>query len=180
MLEITGNNIGRTACSRMPSGKRMTRTVLAGLAALWPLFTFAAETGSNIQVENAWIRLLPANLPSGGYMTLVNSGSAPGVLISALSPDFGEVSFHQTRIKDGVSEMTAISSLTVAPRSSVQFAPGGYHLMLMQPKRTLHPGDHVPIAMRFVDGKSIEVLFEVRATDAGESSASKVISGTQH
>jgi periplasmic copper chaperone A len=138
----------------------------ATLCALLSTFASAAGSEAGIQARDAWIRWLPANIPSGAYLTLINSGTAPQVLVSAASPDFAEVSFHQTRTVNGLSEMSAVSALTISPQSSLQFAPGGYHIMLMQPSRTLHPGDHVPITLRFADGKSLQVSFEVRSATA--------------
>lgn len=129
----------------------------------------AADSVVGIEATDAWIRWLPAGIPSGAYLTLINSGTAPQVLVSAASPDFAAVSFHQTRTVNGVSEMSALGSLTVKPQSSLRFAPGGYHLMLMQPLRPLHPGDHVVITLRFADGKSLPVSFAVRSA-ASESS----------
>jgi copper(I)-binding protein len=117
----------------------------------------------DIQVKDAWIRWLPANVPGGGYMTLVNTGSAARVLIGASSPDYGEVSMHQTRIRNGVNEMTSVASIELRPRILVRFAEGGYHLMLFQPKRPLKPGDRVLVTLRFAQGPSVEVPFEVRA-----------------
>jgi copper(I)-binding protein len=125
----------------------------------------AARPGepSDIQVKDAWIRWLPANVPGGGYMTLINTGSAARVLIGASSPDYGEVSMHQTRLRDGVNEMTPVASIELRPRVPVRFAEGGYHLMLGQPRRPLKPGDRVLITLRFAQGPPVEVPFEVRA-----------------
>jgi copper(I)-binding protein len=125
----------------------------------------AARPGepSDIQVKDAWIRWLPANVPGGGYMTVINTGSAVRVLISASSPDYGEVGIHQTRIRNGMNEMRPVGSVELKPRIPVRFAEGGYHLMLMQPKRSLEPGDRVLITLRFVQGPSVEARFEVRA-----------------
>jgi copper(I)-binding protein len=141
-------------------------TVPAFLCVLPGGFALATAIGQDIQVTEAWIRWLPANVPSGGYMTLTNTGTVPRVLIGAASADFGAISFHQTRSNNGVSQMAAVGALTVAPRRSLRFTPGGYHLMLMQPKRALHPGDHVSISLRFAGGQSLEVLFEVRTAGA--------------
>jgi periplasmic copper chaperone A len=138
-------------------------------------FTLAADMPPGVQVTDAWIRWLPANLPNGGYMILTNTSTAPSVLVSAASPDFGQVSFHQSLTKDGVSDMVAVNSVTVAPHSSVRFSPGGYHLMLMQPQRALHPGDRVVINLQFADGHSLQVAFEVRAAGTGEPDHSQAM-----
>ncbi len=121
------------------------------------------EPSIDIQVKDAWIRWLPANAPGGGYMTLINTGSAARVLIGASSPDYGEVGIHQTRIRNGLNEMTRVESVELKPLIPVRFAQGGYHLMLMQPKRSLRPGDRVLITLHFAQGPSIEAPFEVRA-----------------
>ena len=121
------------------------------------------EPSIDVQVKEAWIRWLPANLPGGGYMTLINTGSAARVLIGASSPDYGEVNIHQTRIRLGLNEMTSVGSIELKPLVPVRFADSGYHLMLMQPKRSLKPGDRVLITLRFAQGPPVEVPFEVRA-----------------
>ena len=125
--------------------------------------TAASEPAIDIQVKDAWIRWLPAGVPGGGYMTLVNTGTAARVLIGATSSDYGEVSMHQTRIRNGVNEMTPVASIELRPRILVRFAEGGYHLMLLKPKRPLKPGDRVLVTFRFTQGPSVEAAFEVRA-----------------
>jgi copper(I)-binding protein len=117
----------------------------------------------DVQVKEAWIRWLPANLPAGGYMTVINKGAATRVLQGASSPDYEEASVHQTRSNHGASEMVPVDSIELKPQVPVHFAEGGYHLMLMRPKRAIHPGDHVVITLRFAQGGSIDVPFEVRA-----------------
>ena len=118
---------------------------------------------SDIKVTDAWIRWLPANLPGAGYMTLTNTGNATYTLVGAKSADYGEVSFHQTRNHDGMNEMTPVDTIVLKAHSSVRFAEGGYHLMLLQPRRPLQPGDRVLVALRFGNGQTITVPFLVRA-----------------
>src|SRR5579863_3556730 len=68
-----------------------------------------------IVVSDAWIRWLPSNLPAGGYMTLKNTGAQPQVLTGATSPDFADVSLHQSIEQDGVSQMQPVSQLNIPP-----------------------------------------------------------------
>jgi periplasmic copper chaperone A len=144
----------------------MTPSWLMGLMLCAGLLTGTAarpgEPTIDIQVKDAWIRWLPANVPGGGYMTLVNTGPAARMLIGASSPDYGEVSIHQTRIRNGMNDMTRVESVELKPLIPVRFAEG-YHLMLLQPKRPLKPGDRVLVTLRFAQGPSVEVPFEVRA-----------------
>jgi copper(I)-binding protein len=130
---------------------------------LWALLaTCAVRADSGFQVTDAWIRWLPANVPAGGYMTLVNTGVVTDRLIGADSPDYGEISFHQTR-SHGLNEMVAVAALELKPNVPVRFEVGGYHLMLMQPQRAVKPGDRVLVTLRFAVGQPMVVPFAVRA-----------------
>ncbi len=136
------------------------------LAWLWlsgtPAGAEARAEAPTIQVVEAWIRWLPAGVPAGGYVTLTNTGAKPVNLIAASSPDYGEVSIHRSIHRGGTIEMVPAEQITINPHSSLNFAATGYHFMLMQPSKPRVPGDHVPITLRFADGASLTVQFEVR------------------
>jgi hypothetical protein len=125
----------------------------------------SADIAPSVSVTNAWIRWLPANLPAAGYATLRNVGDRPVTLVGASTLDYGVIMFHESRNQHGVEQMVPIDSVRIEPHSQVSFAPEGFHIMLMQPKRTVQPGDHVSITLRFADGQSLQVQFDVRKTD---------------
>jgi len=95
-------------------------------------------------------------------MTLINTGDSPVTLISASSPDYGEVSLHRNLNRGGTLEMVPAGKITINPRASLNFAATGYYFMLMQPSTPRQPGDHVPITLHFAGGASLTVEFEVR------------------
>jgi periplasmic copper chaperone A len=72
---------------------------------------------------------------------------------------------HETRNKDGVSEMVSVDKITVPEHGSIAFGPGGYHIMLMQAKKQVKPGYKVPITLQFEGGDELTVNFEVRNAD---------------
>ena len=139
--------------------------IMLALSALAAAAAIAATPA--VRAENAWIRWLPANLPSAGYATLVNTGDRPEVLIGASSPDYGEVSLHQNVTRDGTVEMRPVERITIDPHSSLRLA-AGYHMMLMQANKPLKPGDRVTIILRLLSG-SVTVKFEVRPADSSAS-----------
>lgn len=124
---------------------------------------FAGSLSADVQVKDAWIRWLPAGIPAGGYMTLMNRGSATYTLVGATSPDYGQIGIHQTIDNHGMSEMRPVDSVALEPDKPVRFAERSYHLMLMQPKREIRVGDHVILALQFAGGQSLKVRFAVRA-----------------
>jgi periplasmic copper chaperone A len=153
----------------MRSDGRRAKTVCSLFAAAtWASLLLArssAVAGSPeapIEVATAWIRWLPAGLPAAGYATLVNRGDKPMSLISASSPDYEDITLHRTVERGGTVSMVPVEKLTINPHSSLNFAAGAYHFMLMQPRKPLTPGDHVPITLRFLEGPSLTVQFEIR------------------
>jgi periplasmic copper chaperone A len=122
----------------------------------------ATADALRIQVDHAWIRWLPAGLPAGGYMSLTNRGDAAVNLVAASSPAYAEVSIHRSVESGGTVAMRPVAQITIDRHSRVDFAAAGYHFMLMQPIKPLEPGDRVPLTLRFADGSSVTVQFEVR------------------
>jgi periplasmic copper chaperone A len=130
----------------------------------------AAHAGSGdagaIGVSHAWIRILPAGLPAGGYAILMNDGDSPIVLVGARSADFGEIMLHRSVTVAGTSRMLAVQGLAIPAHGSVALAPGGYHLMLMRARRAVTPGQHVAVTLLFTDGRSRTATFLARPANA--------------
>jgi len=141
-------------------------STVARLLAVLLCLTASAQDGAAVQVRDPWVRWLPGDLPAGGYLTLVNSGDTPVKLIGASCDDYGSVSLHRSRVQGGTSEMSPVEAITVKAHSSVDFAAAGYHLMLMQPKRSLKPGSRVIITLEFASIAPIAVQFELLAPNA--------------
>jgi copper(I)-binding protein len=130
---------------------------------LWIAATAAAAAPpATIAVSDAWVRWLPANLPAGGYVTLRNTGIRAQTLTGATSPDYAEISLHQSVQRDGVSQMQPVAQIEIAPGHALSLAAGSYHLMLEQPTRPLKPGDEVSITFHFAGGSSTTAQFAVR------------------
>jgi copper(I)-binding protein len=113
-------------------------------------------------IANPWFRALPAHLPAGGYFELRNTGQWPSTLSSVDSPDCGMIMLHQSEQKNGMDTMSDVTGVDIPPGQTVKFAPGGYHLMCMDPGPTMKPGGTVPVTLRFSDGSVATVTFAVR------------------
>lgn len=140
-------------------------TVLAAML----LASTSALAAGPVHVSDAWIRWLPAKLPAGGYMQLHNDSDRPVELVGASSAQYGEVMLHNTVKKGEVMDMVHIDKVEIAPHGELEFKPGGYHLMLMNPKGTIEPGAKVPVTLKFGGGESTTVEFEVRKTSASDA-----------
>ncbi|MGA9853012.1 MAG: copper chaperone PCu(A)C [Gammaproteobacteria bacterium] len=116
----------------------------------------------NISVSGAWLRLLPGNLPLAGYAYVTNTGTRPLTLVAANSPEFSEVQLHRSMQRNGMDVMSHLDSIGIAAGKSLDFAPGGYHLMLFNRKHPLHVGQQVPVTLIFSDGAHFTAVFLVK------------------
>ncbi len=122
-----------------------------------------------IQLEKPWVRRAPA-MPdakgaqsnAGGYVTIVNRGTAPDALVGAAADVAERVELHQTRNMSGMMMMEPVAKVEVAPGARVELKPGSYHLMLIGLKRTLTPGQTVTLTLRFERAGALTARAEVR------------------
>lgn len=117
-----------------------------------------------LMIEDPWIREAPPGAAaSAGYMKIKNHSDKDRALVGASSPQFGNVMLHRTVTEGGVAKMVHQMSILVPAKGEVVFEPNGYHLMLMKPKATPKAGDKIEITLKFQDGETMKVVYEVRA-----------------
>lgn len=123
----------------------------------------AARAAGDIEIADAWIRFAPPAMKMhAGYFTMTNAGSAERELVAVESPAYGGVALHISREQDGVATMEHVAQVAVPPGGTVEFAPGGLHLMLMEPKAAQAEGAHVPLTLVFQDGERVEIRATVK------------------
>jgi copper(I)-binding protein len=107
-------------------------------------------------IEGAWIREAPPGASmTAGYMTVENPGGKDIELIEVRSDDFESIELHVTVTEDGVARMRREDSVVVSAGGSVEFAPGGRHLMLFGQARPLTEGDSVQLVIGLSDGTEL-------------------------
>ncbi|HVT23566.1 MAG TPA: copper chaperone PCu(A)C [Rhizomicrobium sp.] len=136
---------------------------IAAAAALALVVTVAMAEASEVKVENAWIRALPSGLPAGGYFTLHNNEAKPLTLTGAKSNSCGMLMLHKSSDMGGMMHMEDVTAVDVPAHGTLKFAPGGYHLMCMQPSADIKPGKTVSVTLTFANGSSVTAPFAVRS-----------------
>jgi len=122
-----------------------------------------AGKAAGVSARDAWIREAPPGAAMmAGYLELRNSASRPQALVAASSTGFESVMMHRTVVRDGMAGMEHLSQIELAPNASLVFAPGGNHLMLMNPRLALRAGDAVVVKLEFRGGLVLPVTFAVR------------------
>ncbi|HKR75926.1 MAG TPA: copper chaperone PCu(A)C [Rhodanobacter sp.] len=137
--------------------------LLAGLLGAGPAH---AATAPHVTASHAWIRVLPGALPAGAYVVLRNDGDQPVSLTGASSPAYGEAMLHESSRAGGMSRMVMVDALAIPAHGTQALASGGYHLMLMDAKQPVQPGDTVRVTLKFNDGSTLPVNFTARPASA--------------
>jgi hypothetical protein len=128
---------------------------------------------ADLAVHAPWVRgTVPAQKATGAFMQL--SSKAGATLTGAASPVAGVVEIHEMAMDGDTMRMRPIPRLAVPAGGSVELKPGGYHIMLMDLKQPLSPGQQIPITLRLEAGgkaETVEIQAEVRSLTAAGSPA---------
>lgn len=97
-------------------------------------------------VKDPWVRGTVAGQKATGMFAQVTSASG-GKLVSATSPVAGVVEIHEMVMDGNVMKMRAVAGLDLPAGKAVELKPGGFHVMLMDLKQELKPGQSVPVTL---------------------------------
>lgn len=116
-----------------------------------------------LEIGHPWARAtLPAAKVGGGYLTITNEGTSPDRLVGGSSPIAGRVEIHSMEIKEGVMTMRPMTDgLEIPPNGTIELAPGGYHLMLMDLQEPLKEGERVSLTLEFEHAGTVDVELAV-------------------
>ncbi len=136
------------------------------LASMLLLAAPAGAQNPAIDVTAPWARATAPNARAGGvFLTLTDRGPADR-LLGAATPVAGVAEIHRTVNDNGVMKMLPIDGLDLVPGAAVEFKPGGLHIMLIDLKRQLKPGDSFPLTLTFAKSPPVTTIVTVGAAGA--------------
>lgn len=126
----------------------------------------AAMGGAPLMVMEPWARPAPQAGNSAVYLTLMNQGDAADALLRVESDVAAAVELHETKMEGDVMKMSPLASIGIPAGGSASLQPGGMHVMLVNVKRELAPGDTITLTLNFENAGPMTVEAQVRAADA--------------
>lgn len=127
----------------------------------------AGTTQGNLAISNARLVLAPvAGNPAAVYFDLSYTGEGNLTVSSIAVEGAGHTMIHDYGESAGVMKMMEAQPIALTKGANVTFAPGGLHVMAMQPSDVWKPGDMVNVTLTLSDGTSQSFAAEVRS--AGE------------
>lgn len=151
------------------------KSVLAALAGLAALAVAAGAVAHDykhgeLTIEHPWARAsIGAAKAGAAYLTIVNRGESPDLLVAVASPAAEHVSLHTNVTEGGVAKMRSVQAIEVSPGEPTVLQPGGLHIMLMGLKARLIAGEKFPLTLTFerAGAVTVEVMIEAPTTGGG-------------
>lgn len=137
----------------------MTDSLPALIAALL-LCACSVEQAPLVATDVAVSNPGPGMQMSAGYFSLANHTKDTITIDRVSSPDFESVKMHESILENGISRMVPLTDFAIPPGGSVQFKPGGKHLMLMGPS-----GGDEAVTLEFYAGDALLLTVNAARTD---------------
>ncbi len=155
---------------------RMTKLAIMAASALALFAANAAQAQdihtNDLTISHAWARPAAEGQNGAAYVSIKNAGKDAETFVSAASPVAEKTELHETRDENGVMTMRAVKEgVEIKPGASIEFKPGGYHIMLFDLKKPLEVGAVVPLTITFAKAGAISVDVKVEKTAPGTADA---------
>jgi len=136
------------------------RRLFLSLLLLVSICACSVERAPLVASDVTITRPIPGTETTAAYFTLSNNTTQEITITHVTSTEFESVQIHESAIEDGMSRMYKLGDLRILAGTSVQFQPGGKHLMLMRPI-----GDFDAVTLDFHAGKAVMLSVAVSMTD---------------
>lgn len=150
----------------------MIRTAFIVAAVLGVSLTIPAQAddvaAGSLKISAPWTRATPKGAGvGGGYLTITNTGTAPDRLVGGSTDIASRFEVHEMSMDNGVMKMRALAKgLEIKPGQTVEFKPGGYHVMFLGLKKQLMLGEHIKATLQFEKAGTVDVDFTVEGIGA--------------
>lgn len=119
------------------------------LAVLVPSSLWAADDRLPV-VSDAWFYLpIPGQSVSAAYLRLTNPSDQDRILTAVTLAEAKRAEIHNHLMVDGMMRMRPVPEVKVPAGASVEFAPGGLHVMLYGVSPSLVAEDVVSLQLHF-------------------------------
>jgi copper(I)-binding protein len=96
------------------------------------------------------------------YFVLKNKGAEPDRLVSVSATVAESAQLHANTMRDGMVHMEPVAGIDIPASGSAELKPGGFHVMLMGPKRQLKPGQHFEMTLTFAKAGQVTIQVPVK------------------
>jgi periplasmic copper chaperone A len=127
----------------------------------------------NLEIKHPWARATPKGAKvAGGYLRIVNTGTAPDRLIGGSSPAARKFEIHEMSMQGDVMKMRPLpQGLEIKPGQTVELKPGSFHIMFLELKQPFEKGERVKGTLVFEKAGAVDVEYVVEAAGSSPQGA---------
>jgi len=143
----------------------MTTTVIACFINATAMAT-DYKVGS-LEIGSPWSRATPKGSQTAiGYMTIKNNGTTPDRLIGGSIVVAENFELHSMVMENGIAKMRELKDVEIGPGQTIEFKPGGSHVMFVDLKHPLSKGEHVKGTLVFEHAGTVQIEYSVEGIGA--------------
>lgn len=139
------------------------------------------ENAPGVVVTDAMVRL-PAvpGTPGAAYFTVSQGSGAPRKIASVYVEGVERAEMHETKDENGISKMEQVKEVPIEAGKSVQFKPGGLHVMLFEVGDMLKAGGTTELTVTLDNGDKVSVPARIETIGGGSSDAMEGMDHSGH
>jgi copper(I)-binding protein len=159
---------------------RVNKVSFTSLCLAFMLFSVNAfahehkEAKGKVDIENVWARATFALAKTGAVYLTINNQSKHDVQLLSVGVDSNissDAQLHETLMSKGMGEdmgggmmqmRQAENGFAILSGSTLEFSPGGKHIMLAGLQKPLNVGDKFTLSLTFENNKVMRVPVEVK------------------
>jgi len=134
----------------------MKQIVVLMLSAALFLSACGVEAG-DIEIHDSWSRPTAQGENAAVYFQIHNHSQNADELIGVSTNVSDVAEIHESKMENDVMKMNMVPSISLSADEEVNFAPGGYHVMLVGINQEFKAGDHIGVVLHFKNHKDIVV-----------------------
>jgi hypothetical protein len=117
---------------------------------------------AQVIVKDAWVRATVAQQQATGAFMQIQSNKEVR-LLSVQTEIAGVAEIHEMKMENNLMKMREVANLEIPAGKTIELKPGSLHLMLMDLKGQVKPGDKVTLKLKFESKDKKTEIVEVKA-----------------
>jgi copper(I)-binding protein len=132
--------------------------------------TSAPAAAAAVTLSDGWVKAAPSGM-TGMFGTVKNTTGKEITIVGGSSEVAGMIEMHEVVMVDGVSKMQPKAGGFMIPAGGEHtLAPGHDHVMLVNLKQAVKPGDQITVTLKLSDGSTATVSGIAKEFAAGNES----------
>jgi len=116
----------------------------------------------HITIKGAWLpEAAPVARVMAAYMDISNHSKQTSFITSVTSPQFKKVEIHSMSHKNGMMHMEKQEQLKLPAGKTVALQPGGFHMMLFNPKEWFKDGSKITLNITLDNKETFQIIAPV-------------------